>query len=678
MDKKKLETAKEILSKIKQEQSSINPNSSEGLTSFVPLYEDLLQFDEDPIFHQSITRAKEILDILIASDSSFDASVFAYLSGFCRWGKNALGHIENAETLLPYPPFPEKKKKELLNQAGSQETEEESLDVLLKIDLEQDQDILSEFHAEALEHLEAIEAALLILENNPKDKNSISEIFRAFHTIKGVAGFLHLKPMHTLAHEIESLLDLARKDKLDLNSSILTLILESKDTLEAQILQIKNTLETKMAPSEIIPISGLIKRSHAIAQGESTSPSTPEDTQKSTQPSESTTQTKAVETDNIRVHTSKLDRLIERVGELVIIDSQFKEILQTQALNNHSLQQALGQLERTIKDIQYASMSLRMVPVKSTFQKINRLVRDLTNTIGKPVHFHISGEDTELDRSVVEQIGDPLIHMIRNALDHGIESEEDRVKSGKPPQGNLYLKAYHKGNNIVIEVTDDGRGLDTDRIYNKALKQGLIHKGKQLNPEDIYQFIFAAGFSTSKEVTDISGRGVGMDVVKRNIEKLRGSISIESTLEVGTTFKIHLPLTIALIDGIVIRVGQDRFVIPSTSIKTALRPEGEQLSKVQGKTEVLDLRGKMIPILRLYEQFKIPTKVTETTEGIVVIIESFGKSYGLLVDSMIAKQEVVIKNLGHTMQNIPGIAGGAILGDGSVALIIDPPSLVST
>jgi two-component system chemotaxis sensor kinase CheA len=379
----------------------------------------------------------------------------------------------------------------------------------------------------------------------------------------------------------------------------------------------------------------------------------------------------------VRVNTEKLDSLMDVVGELVIVQSQLLESSRQGVEGNASLQRNVAQLGRITKELQSTAMALRMIPIKPTFQKMERLARDLARDFGKKVSFTTSGEDTELDRTVVEEIGDPLVHMVRNALDHGLESTADRINAGKSETGQLHLRAYHQGSNIIIELQDDGRGIDPDKIYRKAVEKGVIAAGAQLTRDEILALIFAAGFSTAEKVTAVSGRGVGMDVVKRNIEKLRGKIEICSEVHKGSTFKIKLPLTMAIIDGLVVRVGEDRFILPSTSVQMALRPARDAISTVHGRGEILDLRGRLIPIHRLHRRFNIAHEAKQPWEGIVVILETSGRTSALLVDEMVSKQEVVIKNLGAFMQNLPGVAGGAILGDGNIALILDPASLLN-
>ncbi|HVU23765.1 MAG TPA: chemotaxis protein CheA, partial [Opitutus sp.] len=377
----------------------------------------------------------------------------------------------------------------------------------------------------------------------------------------------------------------------------------------------------------------------------------------------------------VRVSTEKLDSLMNVVGELVIVQSQLIESARALGEGNSVLQRNVGQLSRITKDLQGTAMALRMIPVKPIFQKMERLVRDLAHQCGKQVALTTSGEDTEIDRTVVEEISDPLVHMVRNALDHGLETAADRRECGKPETGRLELKAYHRGSNIVIELADDGRGLNPEKLLAKARAQGLIAGNAQLSRDEIHNLIFLPGFSTAAQVTAVSGRGVGMDVVKRNIQKLRGKIEIESEVGKGSIFRIKLPLTMAIIDGLVVRVGADRFILPTTSVQLALRPTREAITTIQGRGEVIDLHGRVLPLHRLNRCFNIAADAKEPWDGIVVVVETFGQTSALMVDEMISKQEVVIKNFGSLLQTVPGVAGGAIMGDGNIALILDPALL---
>jgi len=373
----------------------------------------------------------------------------------------------------------------------------------------------------------------------------------------------------------------------------------------------------------------------------------------------------------IKVDASKLDNLIDMVGELVIIQSMIRQDPSLANLIQSKLSQNLSQLNRITSSLQKDAMSLRMVPVRQTFQKMSRLVRDLGSKSGKKVELALYGEDTEMDRKMVEEINDPLMHMIRNAVDHGIEKPATRAERNKPATARVELKAYHQGGNIVIEISDDGNGLDPERIRKKAVSQGLITAGQELSEAEILQLIFAPGFSTAEKVTEISGRGVGMDVVRRNIEALRGKVEIQSVLGKGSKFLIKLPLTLAILDGLVLGVGEERFVLPTFAIRESLRPAKEQIHSVQGRECMVRVRDRLFPLVRISVLFGIGNAVEDPCQGTLVLIEDDSRQLCLLVDRLIGKQEVVIKSLGETFRHLQGVAGGAILGDGRVGLILD-------
>jgi two-component system chemotaxis sensor kinase CheA len=379
----------------------------------------------------------------------------------------------------------------------------------------------------------------------------------------------------------------------------------------------------------------------------------------------------------VKVDTAKLDGLLDLVGEMVIAQSLVGQDLTGIADSNPQFARNVAQLGRITKELQRVSMSLRMVPIRGVFQKMARVVRDIGAKQSKKVQFITSGEDTELDRSVVEELNDPLLHMIRNSMDHGIESAAKREAAGKPAIGTLTLRAFHQGGNIVVEIEDDGAGLNRDRILKKAIERGLTTAGAQHSDEEIFSFIFAAGFSTAEKVTDLSGRGVGLDVVRRNIEKLRGRVDISSTEGKGTLFKITLPLTLAIIDGLIVKVGEERYILPTLSVRESFRPEAGMITRVQGRAEVVKVRDRLLPLLRLHQLFGIRPKSNDITDGIIIVVQSGTKLRCLLVDSLLHKQEVVIKNLNDMMVHKNGaLAGAAILGDGRVGLILDVNALV--
>jgi two-component system, chemotaxis family, sensor kinase CheA len=378
----------------------------------------------------------------------------------------------------------------------------------------------------------------------------------------------------------------------------------------------------------------------------------------------------------VKLDTRKLDSLVDLVGELVIAQSMVVQDPEVQRLSSRHLARTLRQLGRITTELQRTAMSLRMVPIRRTFQKMTRLVRDLAAQQDKQVQLVVEGEETELDRNIVEELSDPLVHMIRNSIDHGIELPAARVSEGKPALGTIRLSASHQRGGIVIAIQDDGKGLDRDRILAKARERGLIKPDATLTEEETFALIFAPGFSTAEKVTDVSGRGVGMDVVHRNIEKLRGKIEIRSVAGQGTTFTIVLPLTLAIIDGMLVGVGDDRYIIPTLSVRESFRPRPGMVSTVHERGEVVSVRGRLTPLLRLGQHLGTPYRAVDPTDGIIVVVESGDASRGLLVDELLGKQEVVIKNLGETFRKQDLLAGAAILGDGRVGLILDVDTLV--
>lgn len=379
---------------------------------------------------------------------------------------------------------------------------------------------------------------------------------------------------------------------------------------------------------------------------------------------------------SVRVSTSRLDRLIDMVGELVIAHSMVAQDDIVINGNNHDLIKKISHTTKIVRELQDMSMSLRMVPLKATFSKMTRLVRDVARKTGKQVHLITEGEETEIDRNLVDVINDPLVHMIRNAVDHGIESPEIRQEKGKNETGQVKLAAYHSAGNVVVEIQDDGKGLDRDVILTKAIQNGLISDGAALSDREIFNLVFEPGFSTATEVTDVSGRGVGMDVVRKNIESLRGQVEIHSVKGVGSTFKMGLPLTLAIIDGMVVRVGEETYVIPTVSIIKSIKPEPEDVSTVYGRGEMISVQGKLIPLVRLVDLYGLGGEDVDDDHMLVVIVEDEHHKAGLVIHELIGRQQVVIKTLGETMRHIPGISGSAIMPNGRVGLILDVGSLM--
>lgn len=379
--------------------------------------------------------------------------------------------------------------------------------------------------------------------------------------------------------------------------------------------------------------------------------------------------------DSIRVPVERLDMLIDAIGEAVISQSMVFADPRILDARDLSLEKKMAQSAMMLRRIQELSMSLRMVAIRQTFQKMARLVRDLSRKQEKLVDLELEGESTELDKTVVENIGDPLVHMIRNAVDHGLEPPEGRARAGKPEHGRIVLRAYHKSGSVFIEIEDDGRGLDKDRILAKAIAAGVVKSGQEMSEQDVLRLIFHPGLSTAEKVTDISGRGVGMDVVKRNIEALRGSVDIRSVQGRGTCFTIRLPLTLAIIGGMTVRVANERYIVPTLSVHATLRPDPERISTVNGKGEILDLRGSLLPLVRLHDRFQTPRE-RQIHEGVVLVIEdAMGRRVGLVADEILDQQQVVVKSLGSSMAS-KDIAGAAIQNDGTVSLILDVANIV--
>ncbi|WP_173581502.1 chemotaxis protein CheA [Winslowiella iniecta] len=383
------------------------------------------------------------------------------------------------------------------------------------------------------------------------------------------------------------------------------------------------------------------------------------------------------ESSSIRVAVEKVDQLINLVGELVITQSMLAQRSgELDPVNHGDLLNSMGQLERNARDLQESVMSIRMMPMEYVFSRFPRLVRDLASKLGKEVELTLLGSSTELDKSLIERIIDPLTHLVRNSLDHGIESPEKRLLAGKHASGNLTLSAEHQGGNICIEVSDDGAGLNRERILAKALSSGLP-VSESMSDEEVGMLIFAPGFSTAEQVTDVSGRGVGMDVVKRNIQEMGGHVEISSKQGKGTTIRILLPLTLAILDGMSVRVAEEVFILPLNAVMESLQPLAADLHPLAGGERVLEVRGEYLPLVELWNVFDVQGAKTEATQGIVVILQSAGKRYALLVDQLIGQHQVVVKNLESNYRKVPGISAATILGDGSVALIVDVSALQS-
>ena len=392
---------------------------------------------------------------------------------------------------------------------------------------------------------------------------------------------------------------------------------------------------------------------------------------------ESAAQSKKTDTTSIRVDTDKIDKLINLVGELVITQSMLSDLGSRFELNQLSvLLERIDQLERNTREIQERVMSIRMLPIGTAFSRFPRLVRDLSAKAGKKIQLVLSGEETELDKTVIESIGDPLTHLVRNSADHGLEPPEERLDNNKPEIGTIRLNAFHEGGSICITVEDDGRGLNRDKIVAKAVKLGLLGENEKLSDDQIWPLIFKPGFSTAEKVTDVSGRGVGMDVVRRNIEALGGTISIKTAPGKGTIFTLKLPLTLAIIEGMTVRVGKETYIVPLLSILESIQPKAGAIKTVVGKGELINVRETYLPMMRMYEAFSLQPEHTEPTKAILLILEAEGERVAVMVDEILGQQQVVIKSMEQNFRKVDGVAGATILGDGTVGFILDVRGLL--
>ncbi|MEQ9994846.1 chemotaxis protein CheA [Pectobacterium versatile] len=442
--------------------------------------------------------------------------------------------------------------------------------------------------------------------------------------------------------------------------------------LEPEQISFKSAVASQPAVAEVVETLAVVEA--PVVAAAPVAPSAPVAAKPQAAPENGKNKAKTGDT-SIRVAVEKVDQLINLVGELVITQSMLAQrSSELDPVAHGDLLNSMGQLERNARDLQESVMSIRMMPMEYVFSRFPRLVRDLAAKLDKQVELTLMGSSTELDKSLIERIIDPLTHLVRNSLDHGIESPDKRVAAGKAAVGNLTLSAEHQGGNICIEVIDDGAGLNRERILAKALSQGLA-VSDSMSDEDVGMLIFAPGFSTAEKVTDVSGRGVGMDVVKRNIQEMGGHVEIHFQAGKGTTIRILLPLTLAILDGMSVKVNKEVFILPLNAVMESLQPQSEDLYPLAGGERVLQVRGEYLPLVELFHIFDVDGAKTDATQGIVVILQSAGRRYALLVDQLIGQHQVVVKNLESNYRKVPGVSAATILGDGSVALIVDVSAL---
>jgi two-component system chemotaxis sensor kinase CheA len=600
----------------------------------------------------------------------------------------------------------------------------------------EDQELLEGFLAETTELLEKLDDDLVALEKSSADEDLLNRIFRSIHTVKGASSFLGFDLLVKVTHKTEDVLNRLRKGELLVSPEIMDVILEATDLVKVLVNDIKaGEIQEREIEGTIAKLTPLLSES-AVQANSSVAAALPEEIPLPEQAEEDALQSAetaagpAVEpavqptspqvqsaasappqksggeivpkktppppkpsegkgedlSDNttVRVDVKRLDDLMNQVGELVLERNRMIQINQNLQQGdfvkvdfNEEFSKLTKRMNFVTSELQMQVLKMRMLPVEKVFKKFPRIVRSMARDLGKEVDLQIFGEETELDRSVVDEIGDPLIHLIRNAMDHGLEGPDQRLAAGKPRVGTLILSAVHEGNQIIISIKDDGNGIDTDRVGRKAVEKGLISEEQlaAMNQRELFDLIFLPGFSTKDKASDLSGRGVGMDVVKTNIKKLNGLIEIKSEKGLGSEFILRLPLTLAIIQSLLVEVEGEVYSIPLSSVLETLRVDQRQFHLIGGQ-EVLKLRDMVLPLVRLESVFRVQKRDEQDDFCYVVVVGSADKRMGLVVTRLVGQQEVAIKSLGNYLANIPGIAGSTILGDGRVALIIDPVGLV--
>ncbi|MCO4782567.1 MAG: chemotaxis protein CheA [Candidatus Cloacimonetes bacterium] len=586
-------------------------------------------------------------------------------------------------------------------------------------------EMIEVFVQEADDTLKIFEADILILNQFPDSEDCIQEAFREIHSMKGNAGFLGYKDVERVSHKAENLLeDIAEKNKV-MNEEICEVLLEVSDILKAQVVLISNGEDSKIDNLQAIldkldRVSGIEPQNsiqEPIKEDITSKTSIHEPVNEDNEPSfekaiekpssskqnvpapaiesivEKTSVTEKpvpkkpkpkpkgntkteVKRQDIRVDLAKLDQLIDLVGELVIAEAMVINNPDLKGLDLENFEKAARHLSKISRDLQDTTLSIRMVPVAATFKKMIRLVHDLERKSHKKIQLLLSGEETEIDKTLIEQVSDPLVHIIRNSADHGIQTPEERRSHGKSETGTISLSAKHEEGEVWIIVEDDGQGLNRNKILQKAIEKDVISADDQLSDHEVWQLVFEPGFSTADQVSDISGRGVGMDVVRRNIEKLKGKIEIQNSPGVGCKMILKIPLTLAIIEGMLVEVGSRYYTVPLLSIRESLKPTKDNIHINPDGQEILSLRDSLIPIVRLHKLHKLEAKYDKLEDGILVIVESRKDIYALFVDALHGQHQTVIKPLSDYVGDIRGVSGCTILGNGDISLILDASTLI--
>ena len=585
----------------------------------------------------------------------------------------------------------------------------------------QDPALLQEFLIESEELLEGMNQDLVALEQAPDDTELLNRIFRALHTIKGTSGFLNFDPVVRLSHRAEDVLNTLRRSEVEFSRRIMDALLAARDqlsimlqdiregglkdyALDGLIAELEAVQKPAPAPSRLGDIlvaegviapgalqdvlqqqaqSGEIRKIGELLVEKGLASKTDVSNALARQKRQADS---VIAAQTMRVDVRKLDELIDLVGELVLERNRLFQLSRELSMGRLEMQhlteafsQSTARLSFITEELQAAGLRARMVPIDTVFRKFPRLVRDVAHNLKKEVDLLVSGEDTELDKTMVEMIGDPLVHLVRNSLDHGLELPDVRESGGKPRKGTIWLEARQEGDQIIISVADDGAGIDPARIAKKAMEKGLVtaDRLRTMTTREILDFVFLPGFSTAEKISDLSGRGVGMDVVRSNLTKLNGTIELESKLGAGTTVFLRLPLTLAILPVLLVEVGNEIYALPLRSVVETARIRATELHRFEG-SELLHLRGETVPLLRLRQIFKVQYRADEKGSDKVVILGIGEKRIALLVDNLIGQESTVIKPLGSYLHHCSGIAGATISGDGRVRLVLDPADLLAS
>ena len=564
------------------------------------------------------------------------------------------------------------------------------------------------FFDEAQEHLESVEDQAMAL-SGEHDAETLNAIFRAAHSIKGGSGTFGFTQLAEATHEMEALFDLLRKGQGRADESTVRLLLDACDVFKAHLARLKagergadqamdgiraqlvayraKLVSAPVAPAKagaqapteesfFVPITGARDdgEAYGLFDGAASMPAKPAEGEKFglfEPAAEGEQNRRKGDSSSIRVSVDKIDRIVNLVGELVIAQAMLQQAAGGEAAQqDERLGHSLSTLDRNTRELQQAVMAIRMMPVEFVFSRFPRLVYDVSTRLGKNVQLRTQGNDTELDKELIELLIDPLTHVVRNAIDHGIEPPAERRQAGKAEQGTVLMRATHRGGSVIIEVQDDGRGLDRDRIIAKARELGM-HADEAMNDTQLFGIIFEAGFSTAKEVTNLSGRGVGMDVVRRNIGALGGTVHVASTRGQGTTITIQVPLTLAVLDGMIVGVGEEQYIVPLEFVAEAVMPGAGDIKTIVNQPSLVAVRGEHLPLAKLEDIVQLPAGETLRPEPLCLVVEVDNRRSALLVDSLIGQQQVVVKSLDTNLHSVPGVSGATILGDGRVALILD-------